>query len=104
MRGRQGAEAQGDTGLGVGRCGKIGKSLQDFRQGSDEMESSFLKDQIGFYTENSFGRGEGGRVEAGRPGRRPLQGPRRQYSLNVRCHVFSKSSNNAPGSDMKHKD
>ena len=71
--------------------------MQDFRQGSDEMESSFLKDQIGFYTENSFGGGRcGGRVKAGRPGR-PLQGPRRQYSLNVRCHVFSKSSNNSPG-------
>ena len=37
-RRRQGAEAQGDTGLEVGRCGKIEKSLQDFRQGSDEME------------------------------------------------------------------
>lgn len=59
LRDRQGAEAQGNTGLEVGQCGKIKKSLQDFRQGSDEMESSFLKDQIGFYTENSFGRGEG---------------------------------------------
>ena len=40
--------------------GKIEKSLEDFTQGSDEMESSFLKDQIGFYTENSFGGGVGG--------------------------------------------
>lgn len=88
------------------QCGKIEKSLEDFRQGSDEMESSLLKDQIGFYTENSFGGGGGGvgRVKAGRPGRRPLQGPMRQYSLNVRCHVFIKSSNNHPGSEMKHKD
>lgn len=42
------------------QCGKIEKSLEDFRQGSDEMESSLLKDQIGFDTENSFGGGGGG--------------------------------------------
>ena len=64
-RWRQGAEAQGDTGLQVEQRGRIEKSLEDFRQGSDEMESSFLKDQIGFYTENSFGGGWGWRGQAG---------------------------------------
>ena len=47
------------------QSGRIEKSLEDFRQGSDEMESSFLKDQIGFYTENSFGGGWGWRGQAG---------------------------------------
>ena len=62
---KKGAEAQGDTGLQVEQRGRIEKSLEDFRQGSDEMESSFLKDQIGFYTENSFGGGWGWRGQAG---------------------------------------
>lgn len=65
--------AQGYTGLGEEQCGKIKKSLEDFKQGSDETECSFLKDLIGFFIENSFW---GDRVKAGRPGRRLLQGLR----------------------------
>lgn len=93
-------EAQGDTGLQVEQCGKMSRS--HWRTSNKEVMRwiLLLKDQIGLALCVALAVGWGGGGWAGALGRgqgRRQYRDRRQYGLNVRYHVFIKSSNNHPG-------